>query len=166
VGQAQPFLIDGGKGQLDAALKARDDRNIHDIPFIGLAKKEEQLVIDAERSAVKINKQKLEQLDGYQTVTDRFVLINLPHSSHIVKLLQRIRDESHRFAVSYHTVLKRQKQTASILEEIPGIGPSTRKKLIKTFGSLRAVQSAEPEAIEAAIGKHKATLVSRYLPPK
>ncbi len=165
-GKPDLFLIDGGKGQLDAALKARDDRNIHDIPFIGLAKKEEQLVVDTERSAVTINKQKLEQLDGYQTVTDRFVLINLPHSSHIVKLLQRIRDESHRFAVSYHTVLKRQKQTASLLEEIPGIGPSTRKKLIKTFGSLRAVQSAEPEAIEAAIGKHKATLVSRYLPQK
>jgi len=165
-GRPDLFLIDGGKGQLDAALKARDDRKIHNIPFIGLAKKEEQLVVDTERSAVTINKQKLEQLDGYQTVTDRFVLINLPHSSHIVKLLQRIRDESHRFAVSYHTVLKRQRQTASILEDIPGIGPSTRKKLIKTFGSLRAVQSAELGAIEVIIGKHKAALVSRYLPPK
>jgi excinuclease ABC subunit C len=161
------ILIDGGKGQLDAALKARDERDCQKIPFVGLAKREEQIVIKHaidSHSGVMLNKEKLQELDGYITITDDFTLINLPHSSHVVKLLQRIRDESHRFAVSYHTVLKRQKQTASSLEEIPGIGQATRKKLIRTFGSLRAVQSASPEQLLAAIGPAKAKLLSKYLP--
>jgi len=83
--------------------------------------------------------------------------------SDVVKLFQRIRDESHRFAVSYHTVLKRQKQTASMLEEIPGIGPATRRKLIRTFGSLRGVEQADETALVAAIGATKAKLVRRYI---
>ncbi len=83
--------------------------------------------------------------------------------SDVVKLFQRIRDESHRFAVSYHTVLKRQKQTASDLEEIPGIGPATRRKLIRTFGSLRSLKAAAPEQIETAIGKAKADKIKPYL---
>ncbi len=163
-GMPDLMLIDGGKGQLDAALKARDERLIPTIPFIGLAKREEQIVIDHERSNVVLNKEKLEQLEGYATHSDTFTLVNLPHGSHIVKLLQRIRDESHRFAVSYHTVLKRQKQTASNLEEIPGIGPATRKKLIRTFGSLRGVNTASIEQLTAAIGATKAKTLQRYLP--
>lgn len=159
-------LIDGGKGQLDAALKARRERDKNTIPFIGIAKREEQIVIHHTYSGVVLNKQKLEDLKGYATITPDFTLINLPHSSHIVKLIQRIRDESHRFAVSYHTVLKRQKQTASLLEEVPGIGPTTRKKLIKTFGSLRAVQSASDDALKAAIGPSKTAILRRYLPPQ
>jgi excinuclease ABC subunit C len=168
-------LIDGGKGQLDAALQARDSQDSHlttlqgstlqrnSIPFIGLAKREEQIVVRHPGSNVTINKQKLEQLGGYFTVTDNFSLINLPNSTHIIKLLQRIRDESHRFAVSYHTVLKRAKQTASGLEDIPGIGPVTRRKLIKKFGSLRAIQSATSQEIEDVMGPAKAMLVVRYL---
>lgn len=159
-------LIDGGKGQLDAALKARDTQNYFDIPFIGIAKKQEQIVIHHEKSGVVLSKEKLEALEGYTTVTEDFIVINLPHASHVIKLLQRIRDESHRFAVSYHSVLKRQKQTASSLEEIPGIGPATRRKLIRTFGSFRAVQEAGVEQLEVAIGKAKAQLVRQYLPQK
>ncbi|MEO5949923.1 MAG: UvrB/UvrC motif-containing protein [Candidatus Saccharimonadales bacterium] len=162
-GKPDLFLIDGGKGQLDAALKAREDRDIHDIPFIGLAKREEQIVIDHSRSNVVLNKEKLKALDGYMTITDNFTLINLPHSSHIIKLLQRIRDESHRFAVSYHTVLKRAKQTASILEEIPGIGPVARKKLIRTFGSLRSVQTASKSDVIACLGESQGTIIATYL---
>jgi excinuclease ABC subunit C len=165
-GKPDLVLIDGGKGQLDAALQARDVREQQNIPFIGLAKREEQIVIQYQKSGVTLNKQKLQELDGYTTVTEEFILINLPHSTHIVKLLQRVRDESHRFAVSYHTVLKRAKQTASSLEDIPGIGPTTRKKLIRTFGSLRAVEAATSEQLIAAIGPAKAALVGRYLPQK
>lgn len=173
------ILIDGGKGQLDAALQARDSyqaRNLENelklqgqalqrsgIPFIGLAKREEQIVVHHLKSHVSINKEKLQELDGYTTITDDFTLINLPHSTHIIKLLQRIRDESHRFAVSYHTVLKRTKQTASSLEDIPGIGPSTRRKLIKVFGSLRAVKLAGQEEIITAIGQSKAAALAPYL---
>jgi len=163
-GMPDLMLIDGGKGQLDAALNARETRGIDKLAFIGFAKREEQIVIEHERSNVTLNKAKLEQLEGYATHSDNFTLVNLPHSSHIVKLLQRIRDESHRFAVSYHTVLKRQKQTASSLEEIPGIGPATRRKLIKTFGSLRGVNSASPSDIVLAIGEAKATILAKYLP--
>ena len=163
-------LIDGGKGQLDAATRARNECGQR-IPFIGLAKREEQIVIQAEHnpetqeggSLVRLNRDKLEQLDGYVTMSEGFTLVNLPHSSHIVKLLQRVRDESHRFAVSYHTVLKRQKQTASTLEEIPGIGPATRRKLIRSFGSLRAVQNATPEQLVAAVGPARARVLERYL---
>jgi excinuclease ABC subunit C len=157
------ILIDGGKGQLDAALQARDEREQTKIPFIGLAKREEQIVIHHQKSGIVLNKEKLQELDGYTTITEDFTLINLPHSTHIIKLLQRIRDESHRFAVSYHTVLKRQKQTASALEDIPGIGPTTRKALIKTFGSLRGVQAATPEQLIAAVGPAKAKILSQYL---
>jgi excinuclease ABC subunit C len=157
------ILIDGGKGQLDAALQARDEREQGKIPFIGIAKREEQIVIHHQKSGVTLNKEKLQELDGYTTITEDFTLVNLPHSTHIIKLLQRIRDESHRFAVSYHTVLKRQKQTASALEDIPGIGPTTRKKLIKTFGSLRGVQSATPDQLVIAVGAAKAKILSQYL---
>lgn len=163
-GSPDLILIDGGKGQLDAALKARDERERSAIPFVGLAKREEQIVIHHTKSRVSLNKDILEELEGYVTVSEDFTLINLPHSSHIVKLLQRIRDESHRFAVSYHTVLKRQKQTASSLEEIPGIGPSTRQKLLRTFGSVKGIQNASFEAIIAAVGPAKAAVLIRYLP--
>ncbi len=171
-------VIDGGKGQLDAALEARDARGWQLIPFIGLAKREEQIVIKRAMtryhaktstrcsSGIVLNEQKLQELGGYTTITEEFTLINLSHASHIIKLLQRIRDESHRFAVSYHTVLKRQKQTVSILEEIPGIGPTTRKKLIRTFGSLRAVRAASPEQLVVAVGLAKAKLLAVYLREK
>ena len=172
-GMPDLMLIDGGKGQLDAALNARDSvlqgrtllqgPTLQEVVFIGLAKREEQIVIHHTRSHVTLDKDILKKLDGYVTITDDFTLINLPHNTHIVKLLQRIRDESHRFAVSYHTVLKRKSQTASLLEEIPGIGPATRKKLIKRFGSLRAVQSASFEDVVLVIGSEKATLVTKYL---
>jgi len=171
------IVIDGGKGQLDAALQARDERCNNNllqgptlqrkagaIPFIGLAKREEQIVVHHAKSLVTINKAKLAELDGYTTVTDEFTLINLPHSTHIIKLLQRIRDESHRFAVSYHTVLKRAKQTSSLLEEIPGVGPATRRKLLKTFGSLRGIQAASLEDLTVAVGAGKAEVIRRYLP--
>lgn len=164
-GRPDLILIDGGKGQLDAALQARDERG-QVIPFIGLAKREEQIVIHHEKSHVTLNKEKLQQLDGFTTITDDFTLINLPHSTHIIKLLQRIRDESHRFAVSYHTVLKRHKQTASSLEDIPGIGPATRKALMRQFGSLRGVQTAETDALIAAVGPAKAKVLMQYLQPR
>jgi excinuclease ABC subunit C len=192
------ILIDGGKGQLDAALQARDsfldptpkayDAKNHlqgqalqkgnddnspqlqglalqrsNIPFIGLAKREEQIVVHHEKSHVTINKDKLAELEGYTTVTDDFTLINLPHSTHIVKLLQRIRDESHRFAVSYHSVLKRAKQTASSLDDIPGIGPVTRRMLIKKFGSLRGVRAASTQELIDTIGQSKTMRILPYL---
>jgi excinuclease ABC subunit C len=83
----------------------------------------------------------------------------------VVKLLQRIRDESHRFAVSYHSVLKTKQQTASLLDDIPTIGPATRKKLIKTFGSMRGVMQARDQDLVTVLGDKKATILQQYLRP-
>jgi excinuclease ABC subunit C len=90
-------------------------------------------------------------------------MIDLPANSHIIKLLQRIRDESHRFAVSYHSTLKRKRQTASMLDEIPGIGPTTRKKLIRKFGSARGVINADAAELQEVLGAKKGEAISKHL---
>ena len=113
-GMPDLVLIDGGKGQLDAAIRARDEQGCHQIPFIGLAKREEQIVI--QKARVKCDTehgQVCRNLGGFATESEDFMLVNVPHNTNLVKLLQRIRDESHRFAVSYHSVLKVKRQTAS-----------------------------------------------------
>jgi excinuclease ABC subunit C len=156
-------LIDGGKGQLDAATAARDDQGASQIPFIGLAKREEQIVIQKDKSGVVLNQEYLHKLGGFYSESDDFILVNLPHSTNLIKLLQRIRDESHRFAVSYHSVLKVQRQTASLLDDIPTIGPATRKKLLRTFGSMRGVSAASEIELADAIGNNKAKLVKQHL---
>lgn len=156
-------LIDGGKGQLDAAIRARDEAGFNRIPFIGLAKREEQMVIQKDKSNIDLNMDVLHNLGGFATETTDFILVNLPASTNLVKLLQRIRDESHRFAVSYHSVLKTKRQTASLLDDIPTIGPSTRKKLLKTFGSVRAIIQARQMDVERVIGPQKATILRQYL---
>ncbi len=164
-GKPSLVLIDGGKGQLDAAIKARDEHGCEAIPFIGLAKREEQIVIAKDRSNVTLNEQTLHKLGGFATETDYFILLNVPHSTNVVKLLQRIRDESHRFAVSYHSVLKRQRQTASVLDDIPTIGPTTRKKLLKTFGSIKGIMQARDWELDKTVGEKKATILRQYLRP-
>lgn len=154
------LLIDGGKGQLGAAIAGLEERGAH-IPAIGLAKRLEEIVIHKEKSGVTLNPAAYPEMTV--TESDDFYLVLLPRDSHIVKLLQRIRDESHRFAVSYHTTLKRQRQTASELEEIPGIGPVTRKKLIQSFGSLRGVKAATRTQLVGVLGEKKAAIIWKWL---
>ena len=161
-GNPSLVLIDGGKGQLDAAIKARDEMNSSKIPFIGLAKREEQIVIQKNKSNVVLNEQVLHKLGGFAAESNDFILVNVPHSSNLVKLLQRIRDESHRFAVSYHSVLKVKRQTASSLDDIPGIGLATRKKLLRAFGSKHAVLTASPTELTKVIGSAKAQQILDY----
>ena len=181
------ILVDGGKGQLEAAIRALEERSLR-IPIISIAKREEEVIIHHTRSNIDtatIEYHYQQRSEGlFVESSGDYFIVNLhpgqlnasAHSKNlrastmvskyddIVKLFQRIRDESHRFAVSYHTVLKRAKQTASMLDEIPGIGPATRKKLIKTFGSLRGVQQADMAALETAVGPQKAAAIRRYLP--
>lgn len=159
-GKPNLVLIDGGKGQLEAAIKARNKLGNEAIPFIGLAKRDEQIVVTSD---IFIDAKKLSSLGGNLEVSKYFTIINLPKSSHVIKLLQRIRDESHRFAVSYHTILRSKKQTASLLEEIQGIGPTTRSKLIRKFGSLSGVKAASESEIAAIIGPVKARLVINHI---
>ncbi len=149
-------LIDGGKGQLDAAIKARDQRESKDVPFIGLAKREEQIVIDINRSEVVLNHDCMRRLRGHAVMSDNYILVTLPKSSNVVKLLQRVRDESHRFAVSYHSTLKTKRVTVSLLEEIPGIGPATRIKLIKKYGSLKNMATVDEAELIQIVGPKKA----------
>ncbi len=159
------FLIDGGKGQLAAALKARDASGHANIPMVGLAKREEQIVVERNKSNVDCqNVESIAQkLGGYVTESDDFILINLPHSTDIIKLLQRIRDESHRFAVSYHSTLKQNRQTTSWLDEVPGIGPLTKKKLIRNFGSARGVTQARDFELVKVLGDKKAEILKQYI---
>lgn len=184
------LLIDGGKGQLDASLSALEARGAM-IPTVSVAKREEEIVVHRTRSHIDVSA--LDSLaaspaPGVSVMrSGEYYIVNLHagqlnagshsgnlrggapiHSGYtdVVKLFQRIRDESHRFAVSYHTVLKRQKQTASTLEDIPGVGPATRRKLIKHFGSLRGVQAAQVAELTDAIGVSKAAIIARYLSKK
>ncbi len=181
-GMPDLVLIDGGKGQLDAAVKAMHERGVS-VPVISIAKREEEIIVKTEGSNVTVNRDYLHQAGGVAIEEGKYTVINLHpgrtkstgHAKNlrgetsagasvdIVKLFQRIRDESHRFAVSYHTVLRSKKQTASDLEEIPGIGPATRKKLIRTFGSLRGVESATYEQLVEAIGEARANKLRAYL---
>lgn len=189
------LLIDGGKGQLTAALDALEALDIH-IPTIGLAKRQEDIVIHRSRSNVNLDSEGIKawkreknpfnevvempvrgraleskyvhlytQDDaepGLMSEGEEFVLVSLPKNSHIVKLLQRLRDESHRFAVSYHSTLKRKGATKSILDEIPGIGPATRRKLINSFGSGKGVAVASELQLRAVLGDKKGTLVHAW----
>ena len=175
-GKPSLVLIDGGKGQLDAAIRARDeaqcaDKNgdpmasCEDVPMIGLAKREEQIVIKNGLSNVTLNPAFMHKLGGFTTISEDYTLINLPHNTNLVKLLQRIRDESHRFAVSYHSVLKSKRQTASMLDDIPGFGPATRKKLLKTFGSMKGVADASQTELAICLGDKKAKLLKQYMAP-
>jgi excinuclease ABC subunit C len=158
-GMPELFLIDGGKGQLGAAIAARDAAGHSNRVFVGLAKREEQIVVmrpgqsGPGTSNVTISAAKLKKLSGYLTESQEFTLINLPTNTNLVKLLQRIRDESHRFAVSYHSTLKRKRQTTSILDDIPGIGPATKKKLLRHFGSLDAVTQASEQELISLVGQ-------------
>ena len=156
------ILIDGGKGQLSSAIKSRNKLNLN-IPMIGLAKREEEIIVDINNSNIKINEELLKQRRAIISRSDDFIAILLPKDSPIIKLLQRIRDESHRFAVSYHTVLKIKSQKSSALDEIPGVGPITRKKLLKKFGSVVGIGEAEDLQLDNVVGKSKATIIRQYL---
>jgi excinuclease ABC subunit C len=156
-------LIDGGKGQLDAAIRARDEMGCDKLAFIGLAKREEQVVIQIAKSNVELNEKVLHDLGGFTTISQDFILVNLPKNTNLVKLLQRIRDESHRFAVTYHSVLKVKRQTASLLDDVPGVGPATRKKLLRHFGSLKGIREADMTELKTLVGSSKAMSIKKLI---
>ncbi len=186
-GRPSLLLIDGGKGQLTAAIQAVAESGI-DVPTVSVAKREEEIVVhktDSRVSTTFLEKLLYEPTPGVEVREEGdFYVVNLhlgqsnagAHSKNLrggitlsqytdtVKLIQRIRDESHRFAVSYHTTLKRHQQTASLLEDVPGIGPATRKKLIKAFGSMRGVSLATDEELKAILGQAKAKLLRSHIP--
>ena len=155
------LLIDGGKGQLGAALGVLDELGIT-IPAIGLAKREEE-IIRRRTADVAIDKLGHYEDEAWVYANVDFEVILLPQTSHVLQLLQRVRDEAHRFAVTYHSLLRGKRATKSILDDAPGIGPATHKKLIKAFGSGRGVQQATREELAAIIGSAKAAALRGYL---
>ncbi len=114
------LIVDGGKGQLSAAREIMRDLGVESIPTFGLAKEHEYLFAEAQ--------------------TDPIIL---PPDSPELHLLQRLRDEAHRFALTYHRKKRDKASLSSVLNEIPGIGPKRRKALLKHFGSVKGIREAE-----------------------
>jgi excinuclease ABC subunit C len=124
------LVVDGGKGQLNAALQVLDEFELRDaVPIVGLAKREEEIFLPGQSESVL-----------------------LPRNSQGLFLMQRIRDEAHRFAVEYHRKLRDQRGLASQLDEVPGVGPRRRQALLKTFGSLDAIRAASVDELAAVPG--------------
>jgi len=159
-GLPELILIDGGKGQLSAAIEALSLRKLENLSVIGLAKRYEEVIVSADR---QVNVAAVQRIGGFVKPEKDFTTIVLPESANLVKLLARIRDESHRFAVSYHSTLRRGRQTASILDEVAGIGPITRRKLIRRFGSVRGLTSASAEDLAEVVGAKKAKVLTKVL---
>jgi len=122
-------LIDGGKGQLNAALSAMREVGAGSISTASLAKENEEIFIPGKTAA-----------------------ISLPGSSPGLQMLQRVRDEAHRFALGYHHKIRRRESLTSVLDSIPGIGPKRKRTLLKQFGSVKAIRSASAEELATTRG--------------
>jgi excinuclease ABC subunit C len=141
------ILIDGGKGQLNAACKALEDLDLGGMSIIGLAKSrlKEDLHYPGEK------RQSGERI----YLPNRKNPIVLRPGSPALFLIQKVRDEAHRFAITYHKKLRSRGQRHSILDEIPGIGPKRKKALLKRFGSLRSIKTASLEDLTNTPGMTK-----------
>lgn len=126
------IIIDGGKGQLSAALEVIRGLGLHEVPVIGLAKREEEIFRENVSESLLLQK-----------------------DSEALKLIQRIRDEAHRFAISYHRKLRGKRNLISVLDHIEGVGPKRRQALWKKFGTLEAMKDADEEQLAAAEGMNK-----------
>ena len=123
----QLLLVDGGKGQVSAAKAVVDELGLADeIPVAGLAKRFEEIY-----------------------VPDRSEPVEIPRGSEALFMLQRIRDEAHRFANTFHRERRSKRMTKSALDDIPGLGEVRRKKLLKAMGSVKAVKQADLDELQA-----------------
>jgi len=133
-------LIDGGLGQLHAAGAALEELEITNQPLASIAKKEEIIHVFGQEDEPVV----------------------LERHSPVLHLVQMIRDESHRFAVTFHRKRRQIRDRQSELEEIPGIGSTTRKRLLQHFGSLKAVRDADEAALAAVVNKKQAAAIRSY----
>ena len=132
-------LIDGGKGQLSAATEALAELGLGDQPVASLAKREELIFVPGRDEPVA-----------------------LPRASPILQFVQRVRDEAHRFAIGFHRQTRAKRTLTSELDEIPGIGPIKRRKLLSRFGSLRGVRGASIEELASAVGRTTAERIRAW----
>jgi excinuclease ABC subunit C len=130
-GWALPDLVvvDGGKGQLSTAVATLGALGLTEVPLAGLAKRFEELF-----------------------VPNRPEAIILPRRSQALYLVQRLRDEAHRFAITYHRDVRGKRALRSELDDVPGIGPGRKKALLKRFGSVRRIRDASVEEVAATPG--------------
>jgi excinuclease ABC subunit C len=124
------LIVDGGKGQLASAVEVLEQFGLlADVPVVGLAKQEEELFLPGRPDSIR-----------------------LPRRSEALYLVQRVRDEAHRFANEGHRKRRSKVGVASILDEVPGIGPRRRKALLEHFGSLDGIRQASVEELAAIPG--------------
>ncbi len=135
-------LIDGGKGQLSAALSAMGEVGAENVPVASLAKRNEAVFIPQQAEP-----------------------ISLPLSSPGLQMLQRLRDEAHRFALGYHRRVRQKESFSSVLDTVPGIGPRRKRALLKRFGSVSAIQQASAEELATTSGMNRslARKIKEYL---
>jgi len=122
-------IVDGGKGQLSAALAVMEALDLVAIPLVGLAKEREEIFLPGRPDPVI-----------------------LPRGSESLFLVQRIRDEAHRFAITYHRVVRGKKSLHSALDDVPGVGPKRKRELLRAFGSVRGIKAATIDEIAAVPG--------------
>jgi excinuclease ABC subunit C len=136
------IIVDGGKGQLSSACRELQRLGLHDLPIIGLAKEYEEIYRPG-----------------------RALPLVLPPDSGALRLLQRIRDEAHRFANTYHQLLMKKRIGESILDDCPGVSQNRKNLLLRKFGSVNRLRKASVEEIAATegIGAKLAEDVHRFL---
>jgi excinuclease ABC subunit C len=122
-------IVDGGKGQLSAALGVMEELDLTDVPLAGLAKRFEELYVPGQSAPIV-----------------------LPRNTQGLYLVQRIRDEAHRFAITYHREVRGRRALHSELDDVPGIGSARKKALLKRFGSVRRIREASVEEVAATPG--------------
>ncbi|MDD5509866.1 MAG: excinuclease ABC subunit UvrC [Dehalococcoidales bacterium] len=136
------ILVDGGRGQLNAALSVIDKAGVGPVPVIGLAKENEEIFIPRRTEPVVLSR-----------------------SSPGLQLLERVRDEAHRFALGYHRRVRSRAGITSALDAVPGIGPKRRRSLLRRFGSLAGIRRASPDELAAVdnMNPELARKVKEYL---
>jgi len=136
------IIVDGGKGQLNVACRELQQLGLSDVPIIGLAKEFEEI---------------------YRPARPQPLI--LPHDSGELQLLQRIRDEAHRFANGYHQLLMKRRVAESLLDECPGVSQHRKQLLLKEFGSVARLRRATVEEIASTegIGRKLAEQVVQFL---
>ncbi|MCO6497565.1 MAG: excinuclease ABC subunit C [Chitinophagaceae bacterium] len=136
----QLIIIDGGKGQLNAAVEALNETGMKGkATVVGLAENEEEIFFPGDKESVK-----------------------LPWDSETLKLIRRIRDEVHRFGITFHRNQRSKHTFTNELEKIPGIGKETAAKMLTQFKSVKKIKALPEEEIAALIGRHKAAIVKEY----
>lgn len=139
----QLVVVDGGKGQLSAAVEAFDEMGIRgEVALVGIAKRLEEIYFPGDSLPLYIDKK-----------------------SQSLRVIQALRDEAHRFGITHHRNRRSKSQTASELDSIPGIGPATSARLMKEFRSLRKVKEATLDEIVAVVGKSKGAALYAHLHP-